>query len=600
MASIDDLIDYAQQNVADSLRDATTFVNELETATRIGNYGLGWQEVSTDKEVSAPILANITDNPPPTLTLSGDIANLPPEVITAATIAANLNAVVLPTFDSVAPVLSMPARPDATLPTAPSGEPEFNMPVIPVKPEVNLPALPVFNSVNIPSAPTIELPTWNETAPNDELLVPTNSFTWNEAEYTSELLDTATGLIKSDLENGGYGIDARDEQALWERAKDREMQNADAAMQDLSRSMAARGFTVPQGAMLAGMQKVQQQSRANISTINRDISLKRADLYVQARQFAITTGLQVEQFLISYHAGFAERALNAAKYIFDAGVTLFDMQVKRYNAKLQLYQTVSQVYESQIRAALSKMEIFKAEIDAARLTVGINESQINLYKAQLSSVEAVIGIYETEMQAANVAASMEKLKLEAFRERVDMYSTQIKAKSEEFGMYESAIRGEMSKVDVYKAETQAFETRLNAAKIEKDISRADAEHQMQVGKFRLAEYDAAMERFKVILDNNVRTTETELRKYGVDTDVWKAQVETNIKQATFELDKWAKNTAAVQDLYKIKINEQSELVKDWLRAQENGTVAAGRGLQMYERIIETAQNSMSAITTLAG
>lgn len=599
MASIDDLIDYAQNNVDEALRDANIFVRELETATRISGLPIE-TPISLDDVFNAPTLANIVTTPSPTLTLSGDIANLPPEAISAATIAANLNAVVLPTFDSLAPVLSMPERPDATLPTAPSGEPEFNMPVIPLKPEVNLPALPVFNSVNIPSAPNIQLPTWNETAPNDELLLPTNSFTWNETEYTSELLDKATDLIKSDLENGGYGLDSRDEQALWERAKDREMQNADAAMQDLSRSMAARGFTVPQGAMLAGMQKVQQQARANISTINRDISLKRADLYVQARQFAITTGLQVEQFLISYHAGFAERALNAAKYIFDAGVSLFDMQVKRYNAKLQLYQTVSQVYESQIRAALSKMEIFKAEIDAARLTVGINESQINLYKAQLSSVEAVIGIYETEMQAANVAASMEKLKLEAFRERVDMYSTQIKAKSEEFGMYESAIRGEMAKVEVYKAETQAFETRLNAAKIEKDISRVDAEHQMQVGKFRLAEYDAAMERFKVILDNNVRTTEIELRKYGVDTDVWKTNVETNIKQATFELDKWAKTTAAEQDLLKIKVDEKHKVMANWLKALDNGIVASGRGLQMYEKIIETAQNSMSAITTLAG
>lgn len=141
-----------------------------------------------------------------------------------------------------------------------------------------------------------------------------NNLAYGETAYTSDLLNQARALLLSDLANGGYGLDPRDEQALWERSKDREQQNVNAAILETTRAIASRGFPMPSGALLAGVMKVQQAARGSLSSINRDISLKRADLYVQARQFALQTGLNAEQFMANYYGGFAERQLNALRY----------------------------------------------------------------------------------------------------------------------------------------------------------------------------------------------------------------------------------------------------------------------------------------------
>ena len=599
MASLEEVVNYSQQNVEQSLANAEVFISELQEAI---NWETIWNfnnNVSLDAQILSGSNAYIQTTNAPTFLFGETTLNNVPNVLNPAPVIAGLNAVTIPSFESVAPILNMPMRPDATLPDTPTGIPEFNAPSLPVKPTFTLPTLPEFNPVSIPSPPNIEIPFWNETAPQDDLLLPTAQFTWGETAYTSELLDSATSLLQSDLDSGGYGINPDDEQALWERARDREMTNADTAIQELQRNMASRGFSFPQGAMLAGMQKIQQQSRANVSSVGRDIALKRSELLLQARQFAITTGLNAEQFLISYHAGFAERALNAAKFTFEAGTILFDMQVKRFNAKLQLYQTTAQVYETQIRAALAKADIFRTQLESARLTVNINESVVDLYRAQLSGIESVINIYRTEMEAANINASIEKLKLEAFRERIEMYSTQVRAKSEEFRMYETAIRGELAKVDVYRTEVDAFNSRVNAAKTQKEVSRLDAQHQIEVGELRIKELGANLERFKSILSSNIQGAETILRKHGIDVEVWRTNVDVAIKEANFELEKWQKELNTELDLMRVKIQERTAIANSDHQIATEGITAAGRGLDMYQKIIESAQNSLSAITTLA-
>jgi hypothetical protein len=595
MATIEDVINFAQNNVTDAVAGSELFVDELRQA--ISWEGM-WAPGTIDPGVQTNVITRVNYTAPSltTLPLAGESA---PEQHTPATVIASLAAVTVPTFDSVAPVLSMPERPDATLPDAPTGAPEFTAPVIPDKPAVALPDLPTFNPVTIPSPPNIEIPTWSETAPVDDLLLPTHEFTWSETVYTSELLDTAKGIIQHDLENGGYGLDPRDETALWERARDREMKNADAAMQQFQRSMAARGFSIPPGAYQAGVMQLQQDARAKVSDLNRDISLKRADLYVQNRQFMLTTGLQAEQFLIAYHAGLAERALNAAKYVFEAGTVLYDMQVKRFNARLQLYQITAQVYESQIRAALGRAEIYRAEIEAARLTVSMNESVVELYRAQLAGIESVINIYRTEMEAANVHASIEKLRLEAFRERVDAYAAQVRAKSEEFGMYEAAVRGELAKVDVYRNEVQAFDARVNAARTQKEIHRIDAQHQIEVGRLRLSELEGQLTRYREVLNGNLATARLLLEKHGIDVRIWDSQVQAAIKDADFQLEKWVKETSANLDASRIRLQELQAIASNDHNITSEGIAAAGKALDMYQRIVESSSNSLSAITTLA-
>jgi hypothetical protein len=248
--------------------------------------------------------------------------------------------------------------------------------------------------------------TSNDTITLENVSLPTPSIPaifWEEELYQTPILDEAKKIILFDLVNGGYGLDPRDEQALWERAKDRESQNADNSIQDFQRSIAARGFSMPSGAMLAGLQKVQQQARGAISTLNRDVSIKRADMYVQARQFTITNGVNAEQFMANYHSSFSERTLNALrmrieKAGFDVKVweTEKGQAIKDAEFALDKWAKQTDAFLQIAKTQLSEVNsIVDSNMRVAALGVSASSTALDTYKSVITSANNAVSAIQT-------------------------------------------------------------------------------------------------------------------------------------------------------------------------------------------------------------
>lgn len=107
------------------------------------------------------------------------------------------------------------------------------------------------------------------------------------------LYDAVNNLIIYDLANGGYGIDSRDEEALWERTRDRESLAANINLTEIRKQYAIYGQQVPPGAMLGAIQDAINKAQDQMSTVNRDISIKRADLYRVTREFTINKSIEL-------------------------------------------------------------------------------------------------------------------------------------------------------------------------------------------------------------------------------------------------------------------------------------------------------------------
>ncbi|TFG62640.1 MAG: hypothetical protein E4H28_07410, partial [Gemmatimonadales bacterium] len=150
-------------------------------------------------------------------------------------------------FLGASPLLAFPPAPSSALPTPPA-QTTVNDVAIPTAPNVTLPTPPGEQPVPIiPPPPSIEIPFFDGVAPDDDLLVPSNTFSFFEQAYVSALLDETKRKLLSDLEDGGYGIDTNDEEALWERARSREFLGAQQATDEMIRFQAARGFPLPTG-----------------------------------------------------------------------------------------------------------------------------------------------------------------------------------------------------------------------------------------------------------------------------------------------------------------------------------------------------------------
>lgn len=248
--------------------------------------------------------------------------------------------------------------------------------------------LPAFTSValladmtaigNRPTRPTIDqnfqylLDRINTLAVPAE---PTVTFDYSDPGYASAMRDVMISKLLYDLVNGGYGIEVEDELALWNRERDREALAAQAAVDEVRRQAAATGFGMPQGVLFLAMQRAKQEQMMKNSSVNRDIGLKRADLYVANRQATFAKVLESEEQSISLYNAIQNRTLDAAKVtvqmtiaLFEAGIRFFELQME---ALLKQIQAKGEVAKVQLGLYSADVQAYAAYVNAIATTAQI-------------------------------------------------------------------------------------------------------------------------------------------------------------------------------------------------------------------------------------
>lgn len=429
----------------------------------------------------------------------------------------------IPEFTRLVPELALPTPPSADLPSAPVA-PSVAEPEIPTAPVVSLPTVPTFTPVTVPLPPSVDIPSFTAGLPAEDFFTPSNTFEWAEEAYASELLDAQKAKLLDNLENGGYGIETADESALWERARERELENARAATESVFAETASRGFPIPPGSSLVALQRAHQELQNRMSEVSREIALKRADLYVENRKFTIQEVRSLEAVLIGFHNSVQERALNAAKTAIEVAVSIYEAQLKRYNARLDAYRTEAQVFESKIRAALSQVEIFRTTMEGKRLEVDVQRQTVELYRAQLNGVESVINIYRAQMEAAGVRAGIERTRIDAFRALIDAYTAQVGARTAQFGMYEAQVRGEIAKVQAFEAEVRAYAARVEGLKSAAEIKLGNLRAETDQARAKADIYRSDIAAGELSLRAQVEVIDTITKRYGIDVQKFQSQL----------------------------------------------------------------------------
>lgn len=422
----------------------------------------------------------------------------------------------IPVLDSIRPDIVLPSRPDATVGPAPSDAPNIQDVQPPEAPLVTLPNVPTFEELQIPNAPSFSLPTFLSTAPQNLLLPPTNTFGYVDQGYLSDLRDPLVAKLLDGLTNGGYGIEPNDEAALWARARDRAEQEGKIAVEQAGKDAVSTSFPMPQGAYYQRLDKARQSIQDKLSEINREIALKRADLYVENRRFTITEVQKYETQAIALYNAVQERALNFAKMSVDVGIAIYDAGVKNYNAQLDGYKTEASVFESRVRAELAKAELFKAQIEAEKLRGDFNQTKVNLFNAQLQGVQQTVNLYKARLEASNLLAQLQQQKLDVFKSRVTIFAETVRAKQTEFDMYKAGIQGEMAKIDIYKTDIEAYTTRIQAEEAKSRITLQSNQSLLQQYDASVKQYQAQMEGFAKTVDARLEKAKTQITGYNAD------------------------------------------------------------------------------------
>lgn len=448
MRSPDQAINFAQS----SANTAYSFINQLGLAT-----------ADLAPPAITPIFPSIPSAPTP---VTATLPSLQPVLVTPPTppvpLGDTLNIdVILPEpFDENPPVLMFgeaPAPFSEPAPDAPGVDTSYVMPEL----DLTLPAAPNLLTLNIGRFDGVSLPTLDETVPELTAVAPTVVDYVPGSYYTSELLSALQATLADRIANGGTGIPAAAENAIWDREREREFIASDDAIRDLER-LESLGYALPPGVYLDARLRVNTEMRARQISLGREIMIKQAELEMENIRQSLVTATQLEATLVGYNNQVEQRLFESSKYATEAGIEIYNAKVRAYAAFLDAYKTKVNIYEARIRGELAKVEVYRAQLQAEETKATVNNSLVNQFKVQTDAALANVEVFKARVLAIQSKAELEKLKINIFGEQVRAYTAKIGSYTAGVEGFRALVMAEGSKQEAFKAKVQAYATNVDA------------------------------------------------------------------------------------------------------------------------------------------
>ncbi len=303
--------------------------------------------------------------------------------------------------------------------------------------EIDPGSVPSFGDIDLPTnwpdpedfpilgalqpAPAVDL---SIDEPDDPL--PINpSISHEDAVYTSELWLAVYNKVLNDIQNGGTGLEPAVEQAIYDRAIERQRKVNDDQYIKLMAAVGANGFDMPPGALNGVQQTIADELLRQAVEINEKIFINQAELAQKNTHFMVERAGAMEGILREFHNNRENRSLEAKK------------------AAAEL---VVQVYSEDIKAYISKWEGQKLKLQASTALIDSvlkeNSFIIEGFKAKMEGVVAQI-----DGVAKQTTAMVEGYKGEVagYSARVDATTAWYKALSEEQKAYLGKAELELKK-----------------------------------------------------------------------------------------------------------------------------------------------------------
>jgi len=303
---------------------------------------------------------------------------------------------------------------------------------------------PVYEPVTIPDMPVLpETYEVDRMTLYDELSVPESELVIEDLVYVTDLSDYLETKLKSFLDNGVSGLSTTVEQAIYDRATDRKRLETIAMVTETENYFAARGFSIPPGAMSGRLLEIQQQADNALTDINNDILRMQGELAFKGTWEALGRTLELEKQKRDFFAVEIANVLNKAKARAENLMTRVELMLKARESRLknegmladdvlkryqmiydylktvivrvqvnaEIYKTKSQVYISNIEAALKKWE---AEVKQITTTIDA-KSKANAIQASI----AELGIKKADLTT--------KAYIEKYKSSNEKYADLVKA-----------------------------------------------------------------------------------------------------------------------------------------------------------------------------
>ena len=497
-------------------------------------------------------------------------------------------------FNEPAPAMNFPVAPDIVIGTAPS-VPGIRDVAIPEAPDVQLPDAPAFLQLQTHTFGGVNLhEDWLnklDDIPQLSVLEPTPFKYERGPAYASQLLDSLKAALNARI-HGGTGLSPAVEQAIWDRARDRETQVALAREREVMRGVEALGYPLPSGVLVGQLADARREYHDKLSTLSRDVAIKQAELEQENVKSAIQSAIQLEGQLMDQAYKLEMLMFEAAKTAAQMSLEVYNGAIRKYQALLAGYQAYAAAYDTLIKAEMNKVEVFKAMLQAEQVKASINESLVQRYKAEIEGRMAGVEIYKARVGAAQTLVELERTRIQAGGEQIRAFVAQVNAETAKVEIYKAQIGAETAKQDAYGRRVQAYSAKVGA---QAEQSRALLGQFDGRLKAKALEWDA----WKARLSGKVAEMDAVVKQASIQWEGYKIGAVALEAKAGSLMQRWSAEIKQYEASQNVMFQAQKINTDNWIHSRDVRVDAAKVGVATSAQQLASAWTMVSAQASIS-
>lgn len=547
--------------------------------------------------VDVPTLADIPSVDKPSL---GDISA--PDGPTLADIPSTLR----PTLG----VLPSTDRP--TLDSIPSADrpisevlPSIDEPILEVLPSADRPTLGDVSGIEVPSI----------VVPDSDFSDLTTSFGFSEPAYSSPLIGAVKTALQSYISDGGTGLGADVEAAIWARARARKDLENERVYNEALGYFSARGFDIPPGALGGRLtEALKEQTRAD-TQINYEIMIEQARLAQTNSHHALTVSVNLEGIEKDFADKVAGRAFEKAKAACDIIISTYSAKVAAYVANMEGYKIKVAVADSRANAQIAfgnqvlarytaEMEGYKAQITEDGYVLAKYATEAEIYEAQIAFGNQILAKYVAEIEGYKAQIAEGDQILTKYATETEVYKAQIMEGNQVLTKYTAETEGYRVQITEgdqvltkYATEAEIYKTQFTKgnqilAKYAAEVEGYKA--QVASGNQVLAKYATEMEGYKAQIAAELGIIESVAKVYGFKVAGYEAEAKVAVETLKVQIEAYKGQLIQSDNETQLTLKEAELTLQSYLGALALQSDAAKGIANVTAQVAASALNAVNA------
>jgi hypothetical protein len=411
---------------------------------------------------------------------------------------------------------------------------------LPTFPSYTLPEAYEIQPVQIRAFDGFQIPVFDGVFPEDDIGTLRADFNFIEPGYDSVIASPLRNLITDGLENGGTGLVAEVEEALFENYRTRLQEELEVAYRKEMQLFASKGHTRPPGALRGALQEVLNQYNRRLAEASRDIMIKQAELAQTNTQFILKLAADYEKATQDFYTVSTNRMLEAAKQAVVMAIEQQNARINRYNAVLKAYETKAAVFESSIKAQMLLIEEYKAELEAGKISIETQALYSQLYKDQLAGVQILLDAYEKQLRGAATFIEVEKNKIGLYQAQVEAFVARLGVDDRRLKLFTATLDADKSVASVWAEKMRGYGVAVDAVKSQNESTMTLAKLQDEIWnktgienyKLQLSKIESIIKNQETINASRAQIYESETKSYAASVSAYAANIEAITKAYT--------------------------------------------------------------------